>query len=1072
MNSRTEEAHQEKKKEGRWSDLPEYQIDWLDYDYVTKCEDCERLRDIYTVLGSGKEGRYGHLENFVEARLLELLPARERKLWVAQRTEPTFEDTSTAASDLDSWASGMAKTDQALTSRAQSLPLNSNAMTKKPVDKDDIFGDEAPPAITSQTTSKNASGSKLPPVRNQVGKGSSTTTSGDGGGDSDDDKDDEDEDETKESTSKNVDPNSEDAIRARNEKRRRYGIDYFKEWDKFDPEAEMKKMEEMEEKEAEEIKKNIQRYEYAMKEKETRRMKELRELGLSNDRADMSEETRMYVAEREKRKGNECFRAKEFDEALLYYSRSIYFDNTQHVTYANRAMVNIRLKKYSAAEEDCTSSLSINSNYTKAISRRGMARHKQGKYLEAIQDFEEALKSKPTSKELKDLLSKSKNMHEEVGGISSDGSSVPVPKKKKKDFKRIEIVEVDSSDDEEEDNDATDFLPCQIFGGARNGFVFKMGEEGLGYYRDGHSSTKKMNRITIEVDSSDEEEEEEEEASVPSVTPASATDSALRQDSHNLTSGYPHEQKEDLEEKTEAVAETKTPSTTTTTTTTKKMKIVDVVDKAAGANPRSIKDAATSAFKAGDLPKALRLFTEASEAYASMDADNNVIERVKCMNNVALCGQQLGNNQLVVDICTSVLELSPENVKALLRRGIAYEELTNYSNALDDMCTIMRIDPSQKSVADSMERLLGFISGDTAPPSSTKAKKSATAALPTSSTSSTSLTSAAPPAPSAPVAPAAPAAPAAPVIPALSAEELKQQGNTAFKAKKYQESIDLYTKALDAPTDDVSTAAILGNRAMAHLKMIQLDNVVSDCTTGLDLLKHVDSNENKSLQVKLMYRRATALHQMGGHSLKSALVDFQTVLKMEPANVKAAEAVESVNVSIGLYQATKANMPVQSTEQKMKVEHATATPTAKKTGTPLVDKAVAQARSRIVMPSTPPKTSFEIEKVRREFKHDLNAWGEYLLLINPKKLTKMMGSSLSEDMLSSMIHGIAAHFLPGHSKRALSFLQHLSKVKRFGTNLAFLSDSDKRVLTTIFVTLSSVNVNQETVKTIRKAYGV
>merc|ERR1712195_92322 len=103
-----------------------------------------------------------------------------------------------------------------------------------------------------------------------------------------------------------------------------------------------------------------------------------------------------------------------------------------------------------------------------------------------------------------------------------------------------------------------------------------------------------------------------------------------------------------------------------------------------------------------------------------MDADNNVIERVKCMNNVALCGQQLGNNQLVVDICTSVLELSPENVKALLRRGIAYEELTNYSNALDDMCTIMRIDPSQKSVADSMERLLGFISGDTAPPSSTK----------------------------------------------------------------------------------------------------------------------------------------------------------------------------------------------------------------------------------------------------------------------------------------------------------------------------------------------------------------
>lgn len=74
-------------------------------------------------------------------------------------------------------------------------------------------------------------------------------------------------------------------------------------------------------------------------------------------------------------------------------------------------------------------------------------------------------------------------------------------------------------------------------------------------------------------------------------------------------------------------------------------------------------------------------------------------------------------------------------------------------------------------------------------------------------------------------------------------------------------------------------------------------------------------------------------------------------------------------------------------------------------------------------------------------------------------------------MLSSIIHGIASYFIPGKPKKALSFMKHLSKVNRFATNLMFLSDSDKRVLVTIFVSLSSSNVNQETLKTVRKAFG-
>jgi len=102
----------------------------------------------------------------------------------------------------------------------------------------------------------------------------------------------------------------------------------------------------------------------------------------------------------------------------------------------------------------------------------------------------------------------------------------------------------------------------------------------------------------------------------------------------------------------------------------------------------------------------------------------------------------------------------------------------------------------------------------------------------------------------------------------------------------------------------------------------------------------------------------------------------------------------------------------------------------------------------------------------------MNAWGEYLHKIPTKKLVKIIGSSLSEDMLSSMIQGIAAYFIPTYPKRALSFMKQLAKVNRFGTNLMMLETSDNQILVTIFVSLSSCNVNQETLKKVRKTYGV
>jgi hypothetical protein len=54
-------------------------VEHLDYDYVGACTDSKELVAILQVLRSGKEGKYQHLEDFVEKRLLDVLPPAQRK---------------------------------------------------------------------------------------------------------------------------------------------------------------------------------------------------------------------------------------------------------------------------------------------------------------------------------------------------------------------------------------------------------------------------------------------------------------------------------------------------------------------------------------------------------------------------------------------------------------------------------------------------------------------------------------------------------------------------------------------------------------------------------------------------------------------------------------------------------------------------------------------------------------------------------------------------------------------------------------------------------------------------------
>jgi len=102
-------------------------------------------------------------------------------------------------------------------------------------------------------------------------------------------------------------------------------------------------------------------------------------------------------AELWKDRGNKAFAAKKYAQAKKDYTQSIALQPTC-LAYANRAMAELKLDEFSAAESDCTAAIALDPCYVKAYLRRATAAKELGKLLAATEDYENALRLEPTSK--------------------------------------------------------------------------------------------------------------------------------------------------------------------------------------------------------------------------------------------------------------------------------------------------------------------------------------------------------------------------------------------------------------------------------------------------------------------------------------------------------------------------------------------------------------------------------------------------------------------------------------------------------------------------------------------------
>ncbi|KAJ0404143.1 hypothetical protein P43SY_008701 [Pythium insidiosum] len=118
-----------------------------------------------------------------------------------------------------------------------------------------------------------------------------------------------------------------------------------------------------------------------------------------------------------------------------------------------------------------------------------------------------------------------------------------------------------------------------------------------------------------------------------------------------------------------------------------------------------LKEEGNDAFKKAHFERAIELYTEALEASDRQDSPL----ALSCYNNRAACNQQLSAFSAVVRDCTHVLEYEPQNQKALLRRALAYEGLERYRLALQDIRTLLSINPNIEIANKAQHRLGEYV---------------------------------------------------------------------------------------------------------------------------------------------------------------------------------------------------------------------------------------------------------------------------------------------------------------------------------------------------------------------------
>jgi tetratricopeptide (TPR) repeat protein len=317
-----------------------------------------------------------------------------------------------------------------------------------------------------------------------------------------------------------------------------------------------------------------------------------------------------------------------------------------------------------------------------------------------------------------------------------------------------------------------------------------------------------------------------------------------------------------------------------------------------------------------------------------------------------------------------------------------------------------------------------------------------------------------------------------------AAEKAKEEGNAFFKKGEYARAVDKYTECiLLRPVESV----FFSNRAMAYLKLSKFIEAELDCTSAIAL-------DDKN--IKAFHRRATARRTLG--RLEEALRDFESALKLAPDNNEVRRELQACKEALGVGSKPETSAspaassasastaaskdPEQPKRKKMQIaeveedapttqgaaapvekstqeEGKSATDSAKAADSPVAAASPTPMARKIEvkrsLPTEPPKTASEFERVVKAFKDDPTALASYVRLIEPSVYPQLFQHSFDADKLLTLLHCIADHYLPTDYELSFRILSVLPSVNRFGMIAMLIPKAEKETLRKVFADLEA-----------------
>lgn len=112
-----------------------------------------------------------------------------------------------------------------------------------------------------------------------------------------------------------------------------------------------------------------------------------------------------FEADREKEKGNEFFRAKDYGPAIVHYTNCVKY-RPSAIGFTNRAIAYIKMKKFKEAVQDCYSALKYEPENVKAQLRAAIAFEGLGDYSKALEHAEEAVELDPNNIIIQEMINR------------------------------------------------------------------------------------------------------------------------------------------------------------------------------------------------------------------------------------------------------------------------------------------------------------------------------------------------------------------------------------------------------------------------------------------------------------------------------------------------------------------------------------------------------------------------------------------------------------------------------------------------------------------------------------------